>query len=164
MNYLFSESQSIGPNGTKAHGPNAVNAVISMIDPYLQTHSAHEEHYHLHTDNCVGQNKNRYVIAYLMWRVLTGRNKTTTLSFMRVGHSRCMVDGNFGLIKKVYHCSDIDTVAQLSDVVCRSSSAIYVLLGVERMGCYVSQVFHTSKRYSEDSALHSQKSWVAKWS
>ena len=52
-----------------------------------------------------------------MWRVLTGRNKTTTLSFMRVGHTYCMVDGNFGLIKKLYHCSDVDTVRQLSDIV-----------------------------------------------
>ena len=41
---------------------------------------------------------------------------------MRVGHTRCMVDGNFGLIKKLYRRSDVDTVAQLSGIVSRSSS------------------------------------------
>lgn len=119
VNYLFSESESIGRNGSKAHCPNAV---ISMLHHYLETHSLHEVSCHLHADNCVGQNKNRYVVGYLMWRVLTGKNKKITLSFMRVGHTRCMVDGNFGLIKKVYRRSDVDTVAQLSDIVSRSSS------------------------------------------
>ena len=51
----------------------------------------------------------------------TGRNKTITLPFMLVGHTRCMVDGNFCLIKKLYRCSDVDTVRQLSGIVDRSS-------------------------------------------
>lgn len=119
VNYMFSESESIGPNGTKAHG---ANAVISMLHHYFEKYSLREEHCHLHADNCVGQNKNRYIIAYLMWRVVTGKNKRITLSFMRVGHTRCMVDGNFGLIKRVYRRSDIDTVTQLGDVVSRSAT------------------------------------------
>ena len=76
---------------------------------------------HLHAENCVAQNKNRYVLGYLMWRVLTGRNKKITLSFMCVGHTRCMVDGDLGLIKKLYRSSDVDTVWQLSDIVSDSS-------------------------------------------
>ena len=47
VNYLFSESESIGPNGLKVHGPNAV---ISMIHHYLEVHSLHEECCHLHAD------------------------------------------------------------------------------------------------------------------
>ena len=118
VNYLFDESQSIGPNGTKAHGPNAV---ISMLHHYFEVHALHESSCHLHADNCVGQNKNRFVIGYLTWRVLTGQNESISLSFMRVGHTRCMVDGNFGLIKRVYRHSDVDTVPQLNQVVIRSS-------------------------------------------
>ena len=55
---MFSEAESIGPNGTKAHGPNAV---VSMLHHYFEVHSMHEESCHLHADNnyCVGQNKNR---------------------------------------------------------------------------------------------------------
>ena len=41
---------------------------------------------------------------------------------MRVGHTRCMVDGNFGLLKKAYRHSDIDAVSQLASMVNRSSS------------------------------------------
>ncbi len=44
INYLFSESQSIGTNGSKAHGPNNV---ISMLHHYFESHSAHEDECHL---------------------------------------------------------------------------------------------------------------------
>ena len=135
---ICSASQSIGPNGSKAHGPNAV---ISMVHHYLELHSLHEESCHLHADNCVGQNKDRYVLGYLMWRVLTGRNKTITHSFMHVGHTRCMVD----VIKKLYRCSDVDIVRQLSGIVdCSSKTNVSQLLGVERMGCCVSKALHAT--------------------
>ena len=64
VNYLFSESEStcISQNGSKVHGPNAG---ISMIHYYLEVYLLHEESCHLHADNCVGQNKNRYVLGYL---------------------------------------------------------------------------------------------------
>ena len=118
VNYLFEESQSIGVNGAKAHGPNAV---ISMLHHYFEVHAFHEPVCQLHADNCVGQNKNRFVLAYLAWRVITGLHQDITLSFMRVGHTRCLVDGNFGLIKQCYRSADVDTVAQLSQVVSKSS-------------------------------------------
>ena len=125
VNYMFSEDQSIGTNGSKAHGPNAV---ISMLHHYFEVHSAHEDTCHLHADNCVGQNKNRYVIGYLAWRVIAGLHKHITLSFMRVGHTRCMVDGNFGLIKRVYRHSDVDAVSQLPGIVSRSSTTNHAQL------------------------------------
>ena len=71
----------------------------------------------------IGQNKNRYVVGYLVWRVLSGLNSSITLSFMRVGHTRCIVDGNFGLIKQLYRQSDVDTVRQLASIVGFSSSS-----------------------------------------
>ena len=64
VNYMFSESQSIGANGLKAHG---ANSVISMLH-HFEIHSAHEDKCHLHADNCVGQNKNHYIIGYLTWK------------------------------------------------------------------------------------------------
>ena len=36
INYLVDESQTIGQNGTKSHGPNSV---ISMLDHYFSHHS-----------------------------------------------------------------------------------------------------------------------------
>ncbi len=52
------------------------------------------------SDNCVGQNKNKSVLAYFMWCTLVGLTEEITLPFMRVGHTRCMVDACFGLLKK----------------------------------------------------------------
>ena len=83
-NYLYDESQCIGLNGTNVHGPDAV---ISMLDHYFDTHSLNEPICHLHADNCVGQNKNRYVLAYLALRIMKGLNVSIILSFMCVGHT-----------------------------------------------------------------------------
>ena len=97
VNYLFHEGQTIGKNGAKSHGPNSV---ISMLHPYLAVYGKQEPECHFHADNCVGPklNINRSVLAYFMWRTLVGLNKEITLSFMRVGHTRCMVDTCFGLL------------------------------------------------------------------
>ena len=60
-NYLIDENETIGPDGSRTHGPNAV---ISMLDHYLTANSYGERGCHLHADNAVGQNKTRqlYII------------------------------------------------------------------------------------------------------
>ena len=40
---------------------------------------------------------------------------------MRVGHTRCFVDGEFGLIKQKYRKSEVDTLQQFADVVDQSA-------------------------------------------
>lgn len=109
VHHLFHEGQTIGPNNTKSHGPNSV---ISMLHAYLQSHP-HAKALHGHCDNCCGQNKNKSVMAYLCWRVLAGLEDDIGLSFMIVGHTRCSVDGGFGLAKKKYRSADCDSPAQL---------------------------------------------------
>ena len=44
-----------------------------------------------HADNCVRQNKNKYVLWYLMWRRLTGRHSEITLSFLVDGYTNRLV-------------------------------------------------------------------------
>ena len=41
---------------------------------------------------------------------------------MRVGHTRCLVDSHFGLIKKLYRQSDTETLEQLAALVECSST------------------------------------------
>jgi hypothetical protein len=118
INYLVDESQTIGQNGKKSHGPNSV---ISMLDHYFSHHSLNEAICQCHADNCVGQNKNRFVLGYFAWRIITGKHDQLYLSFMEVGHTRCLVDGHFGLIKKIYRTMDCDTVQHLADATTRSS-------------------------------------------
>ena len=101
-------------NGSKSHGPNSV---ISMLHHYLLIHGKQERNYHFHADNCVGQNKNKSVLAYFMWRVLVGLNEEILLSFMRFGNTRCTVDACFGLLKKCYRSSECDTIQHVKDTV-----------------------------------------------
>jgi len=57
------------------------------------------------------------VIGYLAWRCMVGLHEEIQLSFMIAGHTRCLVDGCFGLIKQKYRRSDCDTLEQLQKVV-----------------------------------------------
>lgn len=69
-----------------------------------------------------GQNKNRYVIGYFMWRVMTGRHDSIEYLMQIPGHARCLVDSGFASLKKLYRRSDCDTIGQLEDVVEKSSA------------------------------------------
>jgi hypothetical protein len=122
INYLFREKDTIGENGTKCHGPNCV---ISMIHHFFNTHGNGEEACYLHADNCAGQNKNKSLLAYLAWRCIVGLHRQISFSFMITGHTRCLVDGCFRLIKQKYRRSDSDTMDHLVQVVNQSASCNY---------------------------------------
>lgn len=62
------------------------------------------------------------MIAYLCWRVLVGLHENIQLSFMIAGHTRCLVDGCFGLVKQKYRRSDLYTLQQLTAAVNNSAS------------------------------------------
>ena len=49
-----------------------------------------------------GQNKNRYLIGYFTWRVMTGRHDVIEYHMQIPGHARCLVDSGFGNLKKLY--------------------------------------------------------------
>ena len=98
VNYLVDESQTIGENGKMAHGSNSV--IISMLHHYFAKHGLGEKGCVIDTDNCAGQNKNCSVIGYFAWRCMTGLHEEIQLSFMVACHTRCLVDGCFGLIKQ----------------------------------------------------------------
>ena len=100
-NYLYDENETIGEDSRQSHGPNSV---LSMFDHFLQERN--HPHLILHADNCCGQNKNKTVLAYLAWRMLTNKNQSIVLHFMPPGHTRSLVDGGFGLIKMKYRRQD----------------------------------------------------------
>ena len=113
IHHLYHEGQTIGEDNAKSHGPNCV---VSMLHSYLEKNE-HPQQLHAHCDNCCGQNKNKTMLAYLCWRVLVGLEADIKLSFMVVGHTRCAVDGGFGVVKKKFRSSDTDTASQLVDLV-----------------------------------------------
>ena len=119
VNYLLGEKDTIGEDGKKSHNPNTV---VSLLHHFFHFHGQGERECFLHADNCSGQNKNKTVVAYLAWRCLFGLHEKISLSFMIAGHTRCLVDGCFGLLKKKFRRSDCFTMEQLAEVVENSAA------------------------------------------
>ncbi|CAG2253972.1 unnamed protein product [Mytilus edulis] len=117
-NYSIDEQQTIGENGSRTHGPNAV---LSMLHHYLHGNTYDEKACHFHADNSVGQNKNKTTLHYLLWRCAKGLHKTINLHFMIAGHTECLCDACFGMLKKKFRKSDVNTVSQLVKIVDNSA-------------------------------------------
>ena len=113
MNYLIDEACNVG---------KGANSIISMFHHFLETHGLGETHLHLHADNCSGQTKNRYMMAYLMWRVLVGLNEEIIISFLLVGHTKFAPDWGFGLFKRLFKQTKVGTICDIADVVCNSAA------------------------------------------
>ena len=99
-----------------------------MVHHFLATHSLGEVNLHLHADNCSGQNKNRYVMQYLAWHILSGLNKSITLSFLIVGHTKFSPDWCFGLFKQLYRRTKIGCLDDIARVVEKSAEASHAQL------------------------------------
>ena len=57
-----------------------------------------------------------------MWRVATGKHQSAQVSFMLVGHTNFAPDRHFGLIKKSYRRTRVDTISSIQRVVETSST------------------------------------------
>ena len=79
ITYFIDEASNVGKGG---------NIIISMLHHFLKTHRFGKTYVHFHADNCSGQNKNRYLMAYFMWRILTGLHEQIKISFLPVGHNK----------------------------------------------------------------------------
>ncbi|XP_062616042.1 uncharacterized protein LOC134277748 [Saccostrea cucullata] len=119
-NYLIDENETIGENGSKTHGPNAV---LSILHHYFDANSYGEAVCHLHADNCVGQNKNKTTLHYLAWRCLSGLHRKIYLHFMIAGHTKCLCDSCFGMLKKYYRRAEVNSIGQLEQVVEKSAKS-----------------------------------------
>ena len=97
------------------------DTVISYIHHYLESHSQGETELLLHADNCCGQNKNNALLQYLAWRTLTTRHRSIQISFMIPGHTKFAPDRFFGLFKKKFRTSYVQTMLDMAQVV-RSST------------------------------------------
>ena len=115
VNYLIDEAQSCG---------KGANSIVSMVHHFLQNFAHGANNILLHADNCVGQNKNNTMIQYLAWRVITGLSTSCELSFMIPKFSP---DRFFGMIKRKYRRTKIDSLTQLAEMV-NSSTIERILL------------------------------------
>ena len=93
-----------------------------MLHHFLNHHGFGETNLHLHADNCSGQNKNRFMMQYLMWRVLVGLNHEIKISFLLVGHTKFAPDWCFGLFKRLFRRTKVGSLDDVAAVVEQSAT------------------------------------------
>lgn len=127
VNYLIDEGASASKGS---------NAVISYLHHFFETYGLGEKHVDLHCDNCSGQNKNRYVLWYFAWRVMTRKHVTISVNFMPPGHTKFAPDWCFGLLKRKFRRSEVHCLDDLCEVVHQSTPVKKVnvpqIVGTER--------------------------------
>ena len=62
------------------------------------------------------------IVQYMMWRVMTGRNASITISFLPAGHTKFSPDTCFGLLKQKFRKTDVDSLDDFATVVEQSAS------------------------------------------
>ncbi|XP_061178380.1 uncharacterized protein LOC133187022 [Saccostrea echinata] len=118
-NYLIGENETLGLDRTHSHGPDTV---ISLVHHGLGNYGYGEKECLIHADNCAGQNKNKFLIAYFAWRVITGLHHQITYLMQVVGHTRCLIDAGFARAKKLFRRTDCDSMSELQRVFDHSST------------------------------------------
>jgi len=92
MNYLIPEGFYPGSSRSSGKDPNLV---LNLVFHYLEHYCTHKN-IRFHADSCAGQKKNQFVFKFIIWLVICGRLDSATLSFLPPGHTKGIVDGNFG--------------------------------------------------------------------
>jgi len=98
------------------------NEVISFLHDFLVSREIQTPNIRIHADNCRGQNKNKYVMWYLIWLVSTGRAKRIELKFMIKGHTHFIVDSGIGHTKRELRRSNVFCLNHWAEVINRSAT------------------------------------------
>ncbi|XP_055076286.2 uncharacterized protein [Misgurnus anguillicaudatus] len=112
VNYLIDEGMS------SAKGSNEV---ISYMHHFFGNFGVGETEVDLHCDDCSGQNKNNFMLWYLAWRAGHKLHDKIDLHFLIAGHTKFSPDCGFGLIKQAYKKTTVNTLADIAEVVEKSS-------------------------------------------
>ena len=112
ITYLIDEAFNVG---------KGANAIISLLHHFFEHRGLGETEAFMHADNCSGQNKNKYMMQYLMWRVKSGLHTDITILFLPVGHTKFAPDWCFGLAKQTFRRTRVDTLDDIANSVSKSS-------------------------------------------
>lgn len=138
------------------------NTVISLLHHFFENFGFGESTIICHADNCVGQNKNRFMIQYLTWRILKKLHKRAQLSFLMVGHTKFAPDLYFGLFKRRLsvskaHClKDVARIAVEATAVSNAITPVIVGTedGVTFVPCYNWSAFFKSGKTVPNITRH----------
>ncbi len=118
------------------------NAVISYLNHFFESYGLGETTAHLHCDNCSGQNKNRFVLWYMLWCCICSLHRSIQMHFMVVGHTKFAPDWCFGLFKQRYRLTPVSSLDDVIGVVTSSTQTgvnIPQLVGNESGNIFVPQ-------------------------
>ena len=121
--YSALENKMICDTYDEREAGKGANEVISFLHNFLSTRAIPTPTINLHADNCRGQNKNKYVMWYLIWLAATNRVKHVEFKFMIKGHTQFIVDSNIGHIKRNLRQNDVFCLDHWKGVI-DSSAAI----------------------------------------
>ena len=84
-------------------------SVISLLERFFSTHEriASARTLYAYSDSCSGQNRNNFMVAYLVIRVLDGYHERISWNFLIVGHTKFSPDQLFGLLKSIFNRYDV---------------------------------------------------------
>ena len=140
VNYLIDEACNTG---------KGANSIISMLHHFLATHNFGEGNVHFHCDNCCGQNKNKYLMFYMMYRILAGLHNEITVSFLPVGHTKFSPDWCFGLFKRHFKRSKVGCLDDIVKVVNNSASPNVAQLVGSQSGEVIVPIYDWSTYFEE---------------
>lgn len=118
-------------------GGKTANEVASMLDHSINTAKNRStfaggvRKIVLHADNCGGQNKNKFMLWFFLWRVTVQLEDEITLNFLVAGHTKNRCDGAFGFVKRRLKTHNVVTSRQMMRVVSESSSTNHVVCSVD---------------------------------
>lgn len=82
----------------------------------------------IHYDNCVGQNRNRFVILLCSLLVLNGIFSEVELNFLVAGHTKNECDRAISCIKKRLRRTDVRCPRKMTEHIIESSSSAQAIL------------------------------------
>ncbi|XP_072296387.1 uncharacterized protein [Eucyclogobius newberryi] len=107
VNFLIDEGMSSSKGS---------NEVISYMHHFFNNFGVGEKYVDLHCDNCSGQNKNNFMLWYAAWLVGHKLHHTMDIHFLIAGHTKFSPDCGFGLIKRAYMKTRVDTLEDIAEV------------------------------------------------
>jgi hypothetical protein len=128
--YVIPEACSVGKGS---------NSVISFLHHCLENFSFGATNLLLHADNCVGQNKNRYILHYCEWLVMMGIFETVEMAYLIVGHTKFDVDTRLGIFKWKWIHSSAHTLKDVCEIAGKTANTSIVLVGDEQGNAAIPQ-------------------------
>jgi len=118
----------------EGHWPNnkTTNEVGSMLVNCIETHKkdsslSNARTLCLHADNCAGQNKNRFMLWMLAFRVIMGYEDYINLYFLVAGHTKNRCDAAFGFVERKLKQRNVVCAREMMKVIQESSNSNQVV-------------------------------------